>query len=259
MKFNNKNVTIHNDVKIGSNVEIGDNTTIYPNVIIGDNTIIANDCVIGEPINDYYRKRLEYVNPPTKIGSDSLIRSHTIIYCNSEFGNHLTTGHRVTIREKTIIGNHSSVGSYCDIQGDCVIGNYSRLHSYVNVGQKAKIGSFVFIYPYVTITNDLTPPSRPLKGVFIGDYTQIGTNSTLLSTSKINQSCLVAAGSIVFGEYENDSFISGNPAKRVGKLSKMPFFNDKGNRNYPWQKHFSEGLPWAEIGFEDWSKLQNDD
>jgi len=85
VKFNNKNVSIGLNVQLGTNVRIGDNTIIYNNVVIGDNAIIANDCVIGEPLHSYYYDN-EYINPLTIIGSDSLIRSHTIIYAGSEFG-----------------------------------------------------------------------------------------------------------------------------------------------------------------------------
>jgi len=84
MKFNNRNIHISSSAKMGSNVKIGDNTVIYDNVEIGDNTIIANNCVIGEPINDYYHNK-DYQNPVTKIGKNSLIRSHAIIYAGAHY------------------------------------------------------------------------------------------------------------------------------------------------------------------------------
>ena len=79
MKFNARNVYISPKAKIGRNVKIGDNATIYDNVEIGDNTIVCNDVVLGEPLNLYYSDP-EYQNPPCVIGSDSIIRSHSIIY-----------------------------------------------------------------------------------------------------------------------------------------------------------------------------------
>ena len=143
MKFNNKNITIGENVILGKNVKIGDNTIIYDNVRIGDDTIICNDCVIGEPLNAYYHAT-EYENPLLVIGNNTLIRSHTIIYAGSTFGDNLQTGHRVTIRENTIAGCNCAFGSYTDIQGECKIGNYVRLHSLVNIGQGSEIGDFVF-------------------------------------------------------------------------------------------------------------------
>lgn len=251
MKFNNKNITIGKNVTLGENVRIGDNTIIYDNTKIGDNVTICNDCVIGEPTNDYYSTD-KYNNPATIIGSNTLIRSHSIFYAGSEFGEFLITGHRVTVREKTMAGHHCMFGSYTDIQGACRIGNYNRFHSYVNIGQESELGDFVFIYPFVVLTNDPTPPSDKLVGVKIGDYSQITTAAILLPATEIGKHCLVAANSTVSGKYEDDIFISGSPAKGIGRLSKMPFLNLQGKRHYPWPNNFDRGMPWENMGFNNW-------
>ena len=259
MKFNNRNIHIDASVVLGKNVQIGDHTTIYSNVQIGDNTIIADNCVIGEPTNNYYTNQENYQNPTTIISSNSLIRSFTIIYAGSSFGEHLNTGHHVTIRENTKAGKNCSFGSYNDIQGDCEIGNYCRFQSFVNIGQKSKIGNFVFMYPYVVLTNDNTPPSNTLKGVSVGDFSQITSGCILLPGTVIGKHCLTSANSTVGGVYHDDSFISGTPAKRVGQLSKMPFFNDLKKRHYPWPQFFERGMPWEGIGFTEWEKLHLND
>ncbi len=255
MKFNNTNVFISPNARIGKNVKIGDYSIIYDNVIIDDNTIIANHCVIGEPLYEYYIKD-NYVNPSTYIGKNSLIRSHTIIYAGSTFGDYLTTGHRTTIRENTTTGHHCSFGSYTDIQGYAKIGNYNRYHSFVNIGQKSVIGDFVFIYPFVVLTNDPTPPSDELIGATIGDYTQILTASIILPGTFLGKHCLVAANSVVSGKYDDNSFIHGHPAKYMGQLSKMPFFNTKGKKHYPWPYNFDRGMPWQGMDYDEWLKTQ---
>ena len=196
MKFNNFNVQISPKATIGKNVKIGDNSAILDNVVIGDNTIICNNCIIGEPLHDYYYND-QYKNPETIIGSDSLIRSHTIIYSGNTIGDNFSTGHRVTIRENMKIGNHCRIGTLSDIQGYSEIGNYCWLHSNVHIGQQSKIGNFVFIYPYVVFTNDPTPPSNICIGPTVGDYSQIAVFSVLLPGVIIGRHCLIGAGSIV--------------------------------------------------------------
>ena len=251
MKFNNRNVSISKNVRIGSNVKIGDNTIIYDNVFIEDNVIITNNCIIGEPLNDYYFSE-NYANPDTFIGANSLIRSHSIIYAGSTLGPKLSTGHRVTIREYTKVGQNSMIGSYNDIQGYCKIGKYNRFHSYVIIGQQSELGDYVFIYPYTVLTNDPTPPSNDLIGSRIGDYTQISASAVILPGADIGNHCLVAANSVVGGKFDGDTFIAGNPAAIVGKLSKMPFFNGKGKRHYPWPSNFDRSMPWEGIDYEKW-------
>lgn len=257
MKFNNKNITIGKNVTIGKDVKIGDNVTIYDNVSIGDGTIICNDCVLGEPLNDYYHNP-DYSQPKLIIGKDCLIRSHSIFYAGSEIGDGVQTGHRVTVRENTKMGNDCSVGSYCDIQGFCEIGNNVRMQSYVNIGQGSTIEDCVFLYPFTVLTNDPTPPSNTMKGVTIKKFSVISTNTTMLPGAYIGENCLIAAQSLVGGKFEDFSFISGSPARRVCDLRKAPFFDEEtGKRHYPWQTKFKRGMPWQEIGFDEWEKQQN--
>jgi acetyltransferase-like isoleucine patch superfamily enzyme len=258
MKYNNKNINIGNDVKIGINVKIGDNSSIFDNVEIGDNTVIGNNCLIGEPVANYYTD-LNYKNPILIIGSNSLIRSNTILYAGSKLGSFLSTGHFSTIRENTVMGHHCSIGSYNDVQGTCVIGNYCRFQSYVGIGQHSKVGNFVFIFPNVILTNDPTPPSNDMVGATIGDYTQIATGAVILPGCIVGEQSLIAANSAVSGAYEADSFISGSPAKFMGKLSKMPFFNTQGKRHYPWMHNFSRNMPWEQIGYDEWIKNNTND
>jgi UDP-3-O-[3-hydroxymyristoyl] glucosamine N-acyltransferase len=251
MKFNNINVNISKNAKIGNNVKIGDNTTIYDHVEIGNNTIISNNCIIGEPLDNYY-SNLNYINPKTVIGENSLIRSHSIIYADSVFGDDFSTGHRVTIREKSYFGNNCRVGTLSDIQGHVSIGNYCWLHSNVHIGQQSTLGNFVFIYPYVVFTNDPHPPSNICKGPSIDDFSQVAVGSILLPNIKIGKHCLIGAQSLVGIDVEDYSLVIGKPAKRVkdvrelkSKISNMS--------HYPWPYNFERGMPWENIGFEKWN------
>ena len=254
MKFNNINVYISPKAKIGNNVKIGDNTVIYDNVVIGDNSIISNDCIIGEPLNDYYFKD-DYENPKTIIGDNALIRSHTIIYADSIFGKNFSTGHRVTIREKSKFGDHCRLGTVTDIQGYVEFGDYCWLHSNVHIGQQSKIGNFVFIYPYVVLTNDPTPPSDICIGATIGDFSQIAVGTVLLPATEIGKHCLVGAQSLVGGKYEDYSLILGNPGKYIKDVRDLKS-KETGESHYPWPEKFNRGMPWEKEGFDSW-KLKN--
>ncbi len=254
MKFNNRNVYISEKAKIGKNVRIGDNTVIYDNVIIGDNSIICNHCVIGEPVNDYYFTS-SYENPETVLKEGAFIRSHSIIYAGSVFGENFSTGHRVTIREHSKFGNNCRIGTVSDIQGYVEFGNNCWLHSNVHIGQQSKIGNFVFIYPYAVFTNDPTPPSDTCIGPTVGDFSQIAVGTVLLPAAEIGKHCLVGAQSLVGGKYDDYSLIIGNPAKKIKDVRELKSRNaDKSH--YPWPYSFSRNMPWEHEGFENW-KLKN--
>lgn len=251
-KFNNINIRISPTAKIGKNVRIGDNTIIYDNVVIGDDSVICNDCVIGEPLNAYYHDA-SYVNPETFIGARALVRSHTVVYAGNRMGEGLQTGHRVTIRENNVIGSHCSFGTLDDIQGYSEFGNYCRLHSNVHIGQHSKLGDFVFVYPYVVFTNDPTPPSETLMGPTVGDFTVIATASVLLPGVEIGKHCMIGAGSLVSRNVEDYILVLGTPAKPV-KDVRMIIDRTTGEVHYPWPYHFDRGMPWSDIGFEEWEK-----
>jgi|SaaInlStandDraft_1057018.scaffolds.fasta_scaffold77080_2 acetyltransferase-like isoleucine patch superfamily enzyme len=257
MKFNNQRLNISKKAQIGKNVKIGDDTIIYDNVIVGDNTVISNNCVIGEPCNKYYRSK-SYKNNKTIIGASSLIRSHTIIYSDSKFGENFQTGHRVTIREKTNFGHHCAVGTLSDIQGDVTFGDYCKLHSNVHIGKGSKIGDFVFIYPYVVLTNDPHPPSNLCFGVSIGDYSQIAVHSIILPGIIIGKHALIGANSTVNKNVNDFSLVAGSPAKLITDVRKIKSKENPQLFHYPWPQSFERDMPWEGFGYDEWLKNSND-
>jgi len=212
MKFNGGNIQINDKTIIGKNVRIGDNTVIYPNVQIGNNSVICNDCIIGEPTANYYAKK-DYENALTTIGANSLVRSHSIIYAGVSIGKRFESGHRIAIREATIIGNNCSIGTLSDLQGHLKMGNNCRLHSSVHLCQKSELGDHVFLYPFSVLTNDKYPPSTDIIGPKIGSYTQVGVHAVIIGNTKIGEHCLVGANATVTRNSDAYSFLIGSPAK----------------------------------------------
>jgi acetyltransferase-like isoleucine patch superfamily enzyme len=253
MKFTGRDVYLSPKSKVGCDVRIGDNTTIYDYVEIGDHSVICNDCVIGEPLNSYYSEP-GYVNPPTVIGPNSLVRSHAIIYAGCNIGSWFSTGHRVTIREGTTIGAHCSIGTLSDIQGKVKMGDYCRLHSNVHLAQTCSIGNFVFLYPYAVMTNDPYPPSEDIKGGHVGDYTQVGVHAVILPGIRVGENCLIGANSVVSRKVPDYSLAMGDPVRVVMDIRKYVAMG-KGTP-YPWMYRFDRGMPWQGVGFDAWMAQQ---
>jgi acetyltransferase-like isoleucine patch superfamily enzyme len=251
MVFNNRNVYISPKSKIGQNVRIGDNTAIYDNVEIGDNSVICNDCVLGEPLAAYYQGK-SYENPPTRIGRDSLIRSHAIIYAGCEIGEGFSSGHRITIREESVIGEHCSIGTLSDLQGNVTLGKYCRLHSNVHISQTCSLGDFVFMYPYSVMTNDPYPPSEDIKGGHISDYTQVGVHAVILPGVRVGQNCLIGANTVVNKNLQEFSLAMGDPMRVVMDVRKYIALG-KG-KPYPWMQRFDRGMPWQGLGYDVWAQ-----
>lgn len=244
------NCIIEDGVVLGDNVFIAENCIIRSNVEIGEKTTIGANCILGEWLADFFLDRTSD-SKKLIIGDNSIIRSGTKIYGGSLIGSFFQTGHNVTIREGSRIGNHSSIGTLSDIQGNCEVGDYVRLHSNVHIGQLSKIDSYVWIFPYVVLTNDPTPPSEKLVGVHVHSFAIIATNAIILPGIDIAEDCLIAACANVTKNVERYQVVGGNPAK---VLSDIRNIKNKftGEAVYPWRYHFDRGMPWENIGYEEW-------
>lgn len=244
MKFTGRNVYISKKAQIGKNVRIGDNTSILDNVFVADDSVIGDNCIIGEPIAEFYNSD-KYQNTETIIGKNALIRSHSVIYAAVNIGSQFQTGHRVTIRENTIIGDSCAIGTNSDLQGHQIIGNHCHFHSNVHICQFSAIGDYVFIYPGVVFANDKRPPTELVKGPSIGDYTQIGIQSSLIGDVTIGEHCLIGAQTLVGRSFDDYSFIIGSPGRRKGDVRDLK--DESGKPLYPWNERFSRGMPWQNL------------
>ena len=217
-------------------VSVGPFTVIHDKVQVGKGTCIDGYCELG------YSTALAD-GQPLIVGCDSVIRSHSVFYQGSHFGDGLVTGHRVTVREKTKAGKNLQIGTLCDIQGHCEIGDYVRFHSNVHIGQHSRIGNYVWIFPYVVLTNDPHPPSDVMMGVTIDDFAAIATMSIILPGVTVGKGALIGAHSSVARDVAADTVVGGSPAKFICDTSKIKLKDGTGASAYPWRKHFHRGYP----------------
>lgn len=221
--------------KLGENVQIGAFCLIHDDVEIGDNCEIQAYCELGVAT--------PLAEGPLVIGSNSLIRSHSVFYRGSVFGSDLKTGHHVCVREKTRAGVSFQIGTQTEIQGDCQIGSYVRFQSKVFVPQRTDIRDFVWLFPSVVITNDRNPPSDDWLGVVIEAYAAVGAASVVLPGVKIGQHSLVAAHSTVTRNVDSHTLVRGTPARAVSHTSDVLFKDGSNEPAYPWTRHFHRGYP----------------
>lgn len=220
---------------IADDVAIGPYSIIHENVILDSGTEVQSHCELGISNGMSGGELL-------KIGKRSLIRSHSVFYEGSVFGEGLVTGHRVTVREKTLAGKNLQIGTLSDIQGHCEIGDYVRFHSNVHIGQRSQIGNFVWIFPYVVLTNDPHPPSETLIGAKVKDFAVIATMTVVLPGAIISEGCLVGAHSSIKGETKTGYVYAGSPAKKICPASQL-MLSDGSGAAYPWTRHFKRGYP----------------
>lgn len=154
-----------------------------------------------------------------KIGPHARLRSGTVVYAGSTFGERLQTGHNVVIREQVQIGNDVSIWSNSVVDYGCVIGDRVKIHSNCYIAQYTELEDDVFLAPGVTIANDLYPgneaSAEAMAGPLVRQGAQIGVNVTLLPYVTIGRGAIIGAGSVVTRDVPDGMIAYGNPAVAV--------------------------------------------
>jgi len=203
-------------------------------VALGEGCEIDEGVVIGYPSDRMIQfERLI-------IGKNARIRSGSVIYCGSEIGDNLQTGHNVLMREENLVGDNFRIWNNSVVDYGCVIGNNVKIHCGVYIAQYTVIQDDVFMAPGVIVANDIHPSckysTQCMKGPIIKKGAQIGVNVTLLPFITIGEHSLIGGGSVVTRDVPLRSVVYGNPArvvKNIDDLSCIKGMTDKPYGGHP--------------------------
>lgn len=193
---------------------------LHPNVQIAPGGQIGDFVIIGLP-----PRHATAPQPETRIGSNALIRSHTVIYAGNVIGDHFQSGHGVLIREFNEIGDDVSIGTHSVIEHHVRIGSRVRIHSAAFIPEYSILEEGAWVGPKVVFTNALYPLSPGakdnLKGPHLLQGAKIGANATLLPGVTIGRNSLVGAGSVVLADVPDGKVVVGNPARIIKDVSEL--------------------------------------
>ena len=152
---------------------------------------------------------------PARLGEDATVRAGTVIYCDVEIGDGLSTGHWALIREQTTIGDDVLVGTQTVIDGYTDVGSNVSLQTGVYIPSHTTIGDNVFLGPHAVLTNDPHPIREDvdLVGPTIEDGASIGANATILPDVTVGENAFVAAGAVVVDDVPPNTLAVGVPAR----------------------------------------------
>lgn len=163
------------------------------------------------------------------------------------FGTHvkLGSGTRVyfysgslQVEKDTVICNYSKIivgGGKLKIGENCLLGEYGIYNTFADliIGNDVitadRISFVTNIHQYENIDQPIKNQPSVSGPIEIGDGTWIGMNATILANTHIGKNCVVAAHSVVKGDFPDYCVIGGTPAQilkryneNTGKWDKVP-------------------------------------
>lgn len=158
------------------------------------------------------------------------------------------------VKEHDILGE---MGEKC-VWGPWLVPLYPKLiklHNNVRVHKTAKIVTHDVINGFLENSHpgvDFGPRER-LGCVELMDNVYVGMNVTIMPDVRVNQNCIISAGSVVTSDIPENSVVAGNPAKVIGRFDMYSALRKMSKNQYVAFKN--QELP-DELAEEQWVKFE---
>jgi UDP-2-acetamido-3-amino-2,3-dideoxy-glucuronate N-acetyltransferase len=161
----------------------------------------------AEKKSAYFAHESAYVDEGAEIGAGTKIWHFSHIMKSARIG------------QKTIIGQNVNV------DGGTVIGNNVKIQNNVSIYTGSVIEDDVFLGPSCVLTNVSNPRSQInrhslYETTHLKRGCTIGANATIVCGVTIGRYAFVGAGSVVTKDVPDFGLVLGNPARRVGWMSR---------------------------------------
>lgn len=162
---------------------------------------------MNEFLKDIYIHESSYVDENVKLGAGTKIWHFNHILSNS------------------IIGKNCSLGQNVVVGPNVNIGNNVKIQNNVSIYEGVTLEDGVFCGPSSVFTNVNNPRSEIVRKneyreTNVGKGASIGANATIVCGNNLGEYCFIAAGAVVTKDVLPFALMVGNPAKRVGWMSK---------------------------------------
>lgn len=186
--------------------------------------VVEKSSAPERPGPNYYAHATAIVDQPCKIGAGTKIWHFSHILSGADIG------------ERCIFGQN------CQVAGDTVIGNNVKVQNNVSIYSGAHIEDDVFLGPSCVLTNVTNPRSQVnrhslYEKTFIRRGATVGANATIVCGITLGRYSFVAAGAVVAKDVPDYALMVGNPARRIGWMSRhghrLDFPNEEGIMTCP--------------------------
>ena len=133
--------------------------------------------------------------------------------------------HFCHILPRTVIGENCSIGQNVMIGPNVRIGNGCKIQNNVSIYDGVELADDVFCGPSCVFTNVNNPRAGvsrkdEFRRTPIGRGASIGANATIVCGHSLGEYCFIGAGTVVTKDVAAFSLMAGNPARRIGLMSR---------------------------------------
>ncbi len=192
-------VWIGPQVSVGAGARIGDRSVLQAGVVVGADAALGADCLLHPRA---------YVADRCTLGDRVVLQSGATIGSDG-FGWAFLEGRLVKIPQVGIVslGDDVEIGSNTCIDraqtGATSVGAGTKIDNLCQIGHNCRIGAHCAIAAFVGMAGT----------TIVGDYVQIGGQTTFKGHITIGSRAVLAGGSHIWGDVEEGAFLSGRPAQ----------------------------------------------
>lgn len=151
-------------------------------------------------------------------------------------GEGTTVWHFSHIMQGCTIGENCNIGQNVVISPGVVLGRNCKIQNNVSVYTGVRCEDDVFLGPSMVFTNVINPRAHvsrkhEYRDTIIHRGASVGANATIVCGHTLGEYCLIGAGSVVTRDVLPYALMVGNPARRIGWVSRYGeklHFNESG-------------------------------
>jgi UDP-2-acetamido-3-amino-2,3-dideoxy-glucuronate N-acetyltransferase len=133
--------------------------------------------------------------------------------------------HFCHILTRTKLGENCSIGQNVMIGPNVRIGNGCKIQNNVSIYDSVELADEVFCGPSCVFTNVNNPRADvsrkdEFRATPIGRGASIGANATIVCGHSLGEFCFIGAGAVVTKDVPAFALMAGNPARRIGWMSR---------------------------------------
>jgi len=159
------------------------------------------------------------------ISKEAFVHDSSYVDNNVSIGKDTKVWHFSHILPNCKIGDKCSIGQNVCIGPNVNIGSFVKIQNNVSIYEGVTLEDGVFCGPSCVFTNVNNPRSEIIRKdeyrkTIVKRGASIGANATIICGNNLGKYSFIAAGAVVTKEVPPYALMAGNPAKRIGWMSK---------------------------------------